>query len=134
MTTDRYLSYVLYTDSFYSFTYSSLYIFIFIPNIFQYHFSGIFCCKCIYNHIPINYFVPVGTQQSPVTCSSVWVVLLYDFTLLRIEMLLPHEHVVTGNVNNILSIMWIFGNISLLEFCNAMIKEFGLSSFCFQNV
>ena len=50
------LSHVLHAHSFHYITCSTSCIFIFIHNNFQCHFSRIFCCKCIYNHISINYF------------------------------------------------------------------------------
>ena len=72
-------------------------------------------------------------RQSPVSRSSVWVVLLYDLTLLSTEILCSHEHVVTGNISNILKIVWIFGNCSFLDFFKAAVKDLGLSC-CSQKI
>ena len=75
-------------------------------------------------------------RQSPLSCSSVWVILLYDLTLLSTEILHSHEHVVTGNVSNILKIIWIFGNCSFLDFFKAAAagKDLDLSCCCSQKI
>ena len=48
-------------------------------------------------------------MQSALSLSSVWLVLLKDFTLFRAEILLSQAHVVTGNVSKILKIVCILG-------------------------
>ena len=63
-------------------------------------------------------------MHSPVSLWSVWVVLLKDFTLFNTEILLSHSQVVTGNVSNIHMIVWIFGNIILLDPFSAPLRLF----------
>ena len=73
-------------------------------------------------------------RQSPFSHSSVCVVLLYDFTLLSTEILLSHEHVVTGNVSSILKMVWMFGKRSLLDSFKAHVRVAGISEELFQKV
>ena len=76
----------------------------------------------------------VQRRKSPFSHSSVCVVLLYDFTLLSTEILLSHEHVVTGNVSSILKMMWISRKRSLLESFKAHVRVAGISEELFQKV
>ena len=73
-------------------------------------------------------------RQSPFSCSPVCVVLLYDFTQLSTEILLSHEHVVTGNVSSILKMVWMFGKRSLLDSFKAHVRVAGISQELFQKV
>ena len=73
-------------------------------------------------------------MHSPVSLWSVWIVLLKDFTLFNIEILLSHSQVVTGNVSNIRMIVWIFGNIILLDPFSAPLRLFEGVGSDFQNV
>ena len=49
-------------------------------------------------------------------------------------MLLSEVHVVTGKVNMILTIVWMFGNITLLDCFNAVSNVVGTIGALFQNV
>ena len=51
---------------------------ILIINIFQYHFSWIFCCKFIYNHIPINDFV-LGIWLSNMLIDISYIINVYRY-------------------------------------------------------
>ena len=73
-------------------------------------------------------------MHSPVSLSSVCVVLLSVFTLLRTEILLSHSQVVTGNVSSILRTVWMFRNIILLDPFSAAMSEVGGTDSDFQTV
>ena len=72
--------------------------------------------------------------QRLVSLSLVCVVLLNDFTLFSTEILLSQVHIVTGKVNMILTIVWMFGNITLLDCFNAVRNVVDTIGAFFQNV
>ena len=61
-------------------------------------------------------------------------VLFCCMILLSTEILLSHEHVVTGNVSSILKMVWMFGKRSLLDSFKTHVRVAAISEELFQKV